>query len=134
MKDPYDAVTHARQVFEEVSEVGTPLTKAWHGEFLSLLVAAEELAKQCTLLRDIAAGQEARPATAPATRMPGEEGRRREVAACTLSLAAAIQAAGGNVAMRDLSLLNLTLGEFICEIAAQNGIRFQYMGPRAGGA
>ena len=73
-------------------------------------------------------------ATAPTTRMPGEEGRRREVAACTLSLAAAVQAAGGNVGMRDLSLLNLTLGEFICEIAAQNNIRFAYTGPRDAGA
>lgn len=56
---------------------------------------------------------------------PRQEEIKREVADCTMSLCIAVQQAGGAVGgPRDL--LQLRLGEFITQIAAQNGIRFIY--------
>lgn len=53
---------------------------------------------------------------------------RMLVAECTLSLAEAVQKAGGAINHQDM--LDMPLDEFITEIASQNYIRFVYDGPR----
>jgi hypothetical protein len=53
-----------------------------------------------------------------------QEEVKREVADCTMSLAKAIQEAGGAISPDNRDLLQMRLGDFITQIAAQNGIRF----------
>ncbi len=52
---------------------------------------------------------------------------RQEGLECGLSLAKAMQDAGGSIST---TLLKMTLEEFICTVAAQNNIRFVYGGER----
>jgi hypothetical protein len=59
---------------------------------------------------------------------PRQEEIKREVADCTMSLACAIKAARGSLP-QNRDLLQMRLGEFITQIAAQNGIRFIYEEP-----
>lgn len=53
---------------------------------------------------------------------------RREAFECGLSLAAAIQDAGGSVGSVLKNLRTMKLIDFIATVAAQNGIRFIYRG------
>ena len=49
-----------------------------------------------------------------------------QVAECSFSLATAIQNAGGSVSV---SMLDMSVKEFIATVAGQNHIRFVYSGP-----
>lgn len=55
-----------------------------------------------------------------------EEWAKGKVADCAMSLAQAMQDAGGAVG---LNILNMTMREFIVRIAGQNDIRFVYVDP-----
>ena len=56
---------------------------------------------------------------------------RIQAAECVTSLQAAIQEAGGSV-MSVERMRGITLMQFITEIAAQNGLRFHYVGTVGG--
>ena len=56
---------------------------------------------------------------------------KRDIADCTASLAAAVTEAGGRF---DPETLKMPLGDFIAEVAGQNGIRFIYRKPKEGKA
>jgi len=58
---------------------------------------------------------------------PDEEICSRGRMECTMSLAKAVQEAGGAVSAH---LLDMTVAEFIREVAGQNNIQFVFVGPK----